>query len=250
MTTNLNKETWKDIPGFPGYKASDWGRIQSFKRYPSGKILKPALNPQNGYLYVLLRQGEESIHCLVHRLVALTFVPNPDPEHKKYVNHLDENKQNCFARNLSWCTNQENCQYGYLGPAKKSMSLRNYHANHEGRFRRMVAKVDPDTKQVLKIYDSVHEAAKQNHIYNHKSVNTAASKFKEGKKLKGFLWEYMSDGIQQVKAFDLSGALIKIYDGIAAAARELGISPVGISRCCNGERKTAYGMRFEFVNPL
>ena len=46
----------------------------------------------------------------IHRLVAETFIPNPDnlPE----VNHKDENKLNNEASNLEWCTHKYNSNYG------------------------------------------------------------------------------------------------------------------------------------------
>ena len=43
---------------------------------------------------------------LVHRLVALAFIPNPD--NKQFVDHIDTNKLNNNASNLRWTTISEN----------------------------------------------------------------------------------------------------------------------------------------------
>lgn len=48
----------------------------------------------------------------LHRLIALRFIPNPDPEHKTQVNHIDEDKTNNCVENLEWVTNDENLKWG------------------------------------------------------------------------------------------------------------------------------------------
>lgn len=64
----------------------------------------------NGYLHVLLCKNGKYITHNVHRLVAETFIPNPDnlPE----INHKDENKENNCVDNLEWCTRKYNMNYG------------------------------------------------------------------------------------------------------------------------------------------
>lgn len=242
---DLGPEVWKDIPGFPGYKASSYGRIKSFRRYRTeGKILSPSKNPNVGYLQVLLRRNGKSVMQFVHRLVALTFCENP--ENKKYVNHIDENKLNNFAYNLEFVTNSENLMHGY-GRFRQRLSLRKYHQEHPGRFCRMVGKYDKETGELLKIYDNVYAAAADNKVKNYKSINVACNLNDKGKTLKGFLWQYLSEGGQPVNAYDLSGVLIETFPGMAAAARALGVKLNGISRCCRGELKTAYGYKFAYA---
>ena len=59
---------------------------------------------------MLSKQGVTTNH-LVHRLVAIAFLPNPNglPE----VNHKDGNKQNATVENLEWCSGSENLYHAY-----------------------------------------------------------------------------------------------------------------------------------------
>ena len=108
------EEIWKEIDGYDGkYFISNLGRVKSFQREKSGKLL--ALSHDNdGYLLVGLHYAQKGIpdkKAKVHRLVAQAFVPNPNnyPE----VNHKDENKENNNANNLEWCTTRYNLTYGH-----------------------------------------------------------------------------------------------------------------------------------------
>ena len=97
----------KSIKGFDNYTIDKEGNIYSLlsKRY-----LKP-WQDNKGYLIVELRDNDgKRKFKKVHRLVAETFIPNPNnlPE----VNHKDENKQNPNVDNLEWCTSKYNSNYG------------------------------------------------------------------------------------------------------------------------------------------
>lgn len=103
------KEVWKDIPGYEGlYQASTFGRIKSLTKYK--KVLTNYLQP-NGYEAVQLYKNKTRRFCLVHRLVAKTFIPNPLK--KPAVNHKDEIRNHNNVQNLEWVTNSENQNYGH-----------------------------------------------------------------------------------------------------------------------------------------
>ena len=93
----------KFIPGYEGlYSAEEDGRIYSHR---GDKYLSPGLK-KDGYLMVVLYKDENKKNILVHRLVALTFIENP--ENKYAVDHIDRNKINNSVNNLRWATRSEN----------------------------------------------------------------------------------------------------------------------------------------------
>ena len=102
-------EVWCPINGYEGlYEVSDQGRVKSLK-FGKERILKPVRTPK-GYLIINLYKNGEMKSYRIHRLVAKTFIPNPDnlPE----VNHKDENKENNSVQNLEWCDSKYNNNYG------------------------------------------------------------------------------------------------------------------------------------------
>lgn len=105
------KEIWKDVIGYEEYfQISNIGNIFS-KR--SNRILKTTIH-KNGYHVISTRIGGRNgiaITLKVHRLVAITFIPNP--ENKPFVNHKDGVKINNVVENLEWVTNQENVIHAY-----------------------------------------------------------------------------------------------------------------------------------------
>lgn len=79
----------------------------------STRFLKPFICC--GYYTVILQDKSH----LIHRLVALEFVANPDPEKNIMVNHIDHNKLNNDYTNLEWVTASKNSQESakFNGPA-------------------------------------------------------------------------------------------------------------------------------------
>ena len=76
-----------------------------------------------GYYTVNLRKDLESYICLVHRLVAIAFIPNPD--NLPIVNHKDENTINPNVENLEWCTAEYNVNYGTARERAKETKAKN-----------------------------------------------------------------------------------------------------------------------------
>lgn len=90
------------VPNFPDYSATMTGKVYSHR---SKRFIKGQINFE-GYVRIgLYRDGNEK-KLLVHRIIAETFIPNP--ENKEQVNHKDMNKSNNSVENLEWITNREN----------------------------------------------------------------------------------------------------------------------------------------------
>lgn len=105
-------EVWKDIEGYEDkYQISNLGRVKSLadnKLIERELIRKPRIG-KNGYLYVNLFKGSKGKTKKIHRLVAETFIPNPD--NLPQVNHIDGNKLNNSIDNLEWVTASENVKH-------------------------------------------------------------------------------------------------------------------------------------------
>lgn len=103
----LLNEVWKDIQGYEGeYQVSNTGRVRSIK---SNLILKQQTD-NYGYYKVILYKKSKGEVIRVHRLVAQTFIPNPN--NFNIVNHIDENPKNNNIGNLEWCTQKHNINHG------------------------------------------------------------------------------------------------------------------------------------------
>lgn len=174
------QEIWKDIKGYEGlYQISNLGNVKSlnYRNTRVKKNLTPKIN-KDGYLWVELRKNTIPKPLLVHRLVGMEFIPNPNnyPE----INHKDENKANNNVENLEWCTRTYNVLYSLDKHPKR---------------RHGVKKVNENVVQKT-----------------------------------------------------LDGEVFEIYSNSLDAARKNKYSQWSILECCRGNRKTAYGYKWEFAN--
>lgn len=108
----------------------------------------------DGYLQVQCRDADQkSIHERVHVIYGHTVVPNPDPEHLKYINHLDSNKLNCDPSNLEWTTNAANVKHGWDSGNR----------THKNR-----TKVSATKDGITYEFDSIRELGRELHLDRHK----------------------------------------------------------------------------------
>lgn len=104
---------WKDVKGYEGlYKVNNMGDVLSIARRGNWRgthLLTPS-NDGRGYRQVNICKNGKLKSIKVHKLVAEAFVPNPHGYTE--INHIDEDKWNCKADNLEWCTRAYNVNYG------------------------------------------------------------------------------------------------------------------------------------------
>lgn len=144
-------EVWKPVLGFEDfYEVSNLGRVKSLYRHVkrsngtdlrlNERILRPGLSGRhpNQYWAVCLQAQSKKRTARVHRLMCESFYGIN--QYKKYVNHIDGNKQNNLLTNLEWCTSGENQRHAYrTGLKPRNMGINN------GR-----SKLDENTVRTIK----------------------------------------------------------------------------------------------------
>ena len=86
------EEKWRNIPGYPGYQASSWGRILGKKGEEIGCFKSR---------YVMCGMGFGKGGLPRHKLIAAAFLP-PKPFNDAQIDHIDQNKHNDAPSNLRW----------------------------------------------------------------------------------------------------------------------------------------------------
>jgi hypothetical protein len=119
-------EIYKDVVGYEGiYQVSNLGNVKKiYKKYPNGIILKPIYN--HGYFRIGLWQNNNKKIYYIHRLVAQSFIKNPN--NYPFINHINGIKNDNNVNNLEWCTQAQNNKHaiemGLINHCKKIIDIK------------------------------------------------------------------------------------------------------------------------------
>lgn len=183
------KEVWKPIKGYEGlYEVSNTGKVKSLKRtvksyndwdrtfnekiltLHSSKITER--HPKPMYHVELWKDNKRKV-MMIHRLVAETFIPNP--EGKPQVNHIDGNRMNNCVDNLEWVTCSENSKHAYRTGLSKPKGCKPIRGTNK--------------KNGLVVeYQSIEEAARE--LKGNPDAIRAALKGRSASSC-GYYWEYI-----------------------------------------------------------
>ena len=166
--------------------------------------MKPTLS-EDGYLKIFIKGR----HTCVHRLVAETFIPNPN--NLEQVNHIDENRFNNDADNLEFCTPEYNLKYYQVCKISEST------------IKRIGIKYDVflEDGTFFKRYDCALDIVEDLGVCE----VTIRKYSKTGKPFKGYVFKRLSDICEQPKGCqvikrDKQGNIVRVFKSILEASRE------------------------------
>ena len=194
----LESEQWDFVPNYDRkYAVSSLGRVVSFCR-KKPKLLSPTSQEQNGraYLYVCL-QGKK---VRVHRLVALTLIPNPNGYNE--IDHINNNPQDNRVCNLKWCTHAENIRnphtvekhrehllkhpFERIGGCPRNVDLTVFYNRHEDKMKAVAQIKDGE---IVATYESLGEAERK----GYKKTSISAALHGRLKTYRGCKWVLVAD---------------------------------------------------------
>ncbi len=227
-----------------------WGNVKSLNRKVfNGRVYYTKLGQKlkvypdkDGYFCLHLAKNKKQSIKKVHRLVAQTFIGNP--ENKPQVNHKNGIKTDNRVENLEWVTGSENMRHAYVTGLMTS--------------EKPVLQIDRKSKKIINKFKSMNEAERETGI-----LETHISQCCNGKvkTTKGYIWRYntgMDTSLDDLKINDYykkevfqidkeSKEIIKQFDSMKEAEKQTGILKSNISNCCKHRQKTAGGYIWKYA---
>ena len=226
------------------------GQETDYSVSTEGEVRKDTTNyilsqsSQQDYKFVGLIINGKQKRMRVHRMVALTFIDNPD--NKPYVNHINGNRSDNNVENLEWVTPSENTQHAVdtgLFKSGRTRAVIQYNLNGEQ----------------MATFESATEAARQ--TGGSQSKITMCCR-RQRDSANDYQWRYYAD-IQDVQKIekkfitgkkvaqcDEEGNILKIYPSFREAARAVNGTSSAISRVCSGTNIRHKGYKWKLVEEI
>lgn len=233
---------WRDIKGFEGlYQVGDNGQIRALYKHRAPRILKP-IKGANGTVHVVLYQNEKRKQINCQKIVAETFIPNP--ENLPQILHKNGDKNDNSVANLCWVNHGEN--YDIKVTSSNRLTSR---AKQKVNGLKRIRQFDLETKKTIAIWGSISEAKRGIGVKSDRSDISSVCNGKQ-KSAFGYGWEFTDKesyaGIGQYK----DGVLLNTFSSQSEALRFLGLngnSRGGIRECLKGKRLEYKGFQWRVV---
>jgi hypothetical protein len=245
MEKQISMEEWKNIYGYEEYQVSTLGRVKRLayyknvcgggKQYCEERILK-LQKRKGGYQAIVLSKNSKAKSFLVHRLVAMAFIPNP--ENLPQVNHKDENPSNNCVDNLEWCNQRYNSNYG-TSKYRISAKLKN------GILSKPVEQYCKNGMFIME-YPSAIEASRVLGL-NVSGIVLCCNNNPKYSHCGGYQWKYkgsekqINNIVNKIAQITKDGKIINIFESATQASNTTGISRTAIANNLSHLSKSAGG---------
>lgn len=223
------------------YSISDDGQV---RKDSTNYILSQSVQQQYKFVTLILEDKKQK-RMRVHRLVAETYIPNP--ENKPYVNHKDGNRSNNIVGNLEWVTPSENTCHAIKTGLMKS-----------GRSRQVI-QYDLQGNEMM-TFSSLAEAARETNS-NQSKITLCCQRKRDTHN--DYQWRYADDPVKDIKQVpkqiytgkkvaqcDEEGNILHIYNSFKEAARAVNGTSSAISRVCSGTNIRHKGYKWKIVEEI
>ena len=181
-------EIWKECEFDKRYKISTMGNVMSFTRNTDGLVMKCSILNKNKdhhcpYKYIQTQKDGNRKNRLVHRLVALAFIPNPD--NLPYVDHIDRNTFNNELTNLRWVTHEDNMRNRYdyridiIGTTEERKSIYSKEYRQINKEKIKIQKQEKYNKNKEKLLEKFNCNCGGKYIFNHKLRHIKSKKHQD-----------------------------------------------------------------------